>query len=374
MNIVETISKSLGSEVYGKLGGLIGEGSDKTRGAANTVIPTLLAGLTHMGSTREGADKLASAVDEADEHITSNIGSLPSGDAQSMVNRGREMLGSIFGGSSLSGLGGALSKFTGIGSGSMLGLMGGLLPLLLGGLKKIKNSMGLDAGGLSSLLTSQKDNIANAMPHGLTGMLSGVPGLGDIAGTAREYAGNAADAGRATMRAVADTGRAAVPAATNILRWAVPLAILLALGAWAVYKIANHTTEPTPTPRVSTPNLNDAARTAGEKINSAATALTSDVKDWSTSAIDAFGNIKDAASAEAALPTLRDLSSKLDGVTTTLSGLPADAKKPIVSMLGTTFAKIKDLATKAMNIPGAGDKLRPVIEPLLSKLQALTGA
>lgn len=374
MNIVETISKSLGSEVYGKLGSLIGEGSDKTRAAASAAIPTLLAGLTHMGSTREGASRLATAVDEADENLTSNIGSLASGDAHSVVNRGREMLGSIFGGSSLSGLGGVLSKFTGIGSGSIVGLMGGLLPMLLGGLKKIKSSMGLDAGGLSSLLTSQKDNIAQAMPHGLSGMLSGVPGLSDITGGVREYAGNAADAGRATMRAVADTGRAAVPAASHAIRWAVPLVLLLGVGTWLIYKYANRNPEPNPNPTViNPPDMSDAARTAGAKIGSVATALTGDVKDWSTSAFDTLGNIKDSASAEAALPTLRDLSSKLDGVTTTLGGLPADAKKPIVSMLGSSYSKLKDLASKAMSIPGAGEKLRPVIEPLLNKLQALTG-
>jgi hypothetical protein len=377
MNIVETITKSLGSDVYGKLGGLIGEGSEKTRAATTAAIPALLAGMAHLGSTREGATKLASAVDEADEELPSRMGSLVGGEAHSMVDHGRELLGSLFGSGPLSSLGGALAKFTGMGSGSMLGLLGGLVPLLLGGLKKLKNSAGLDAGGLSQLLASQKDNISRAMPQGLAGMLSGVPGLGDISGAARDYAGSAADAGRAGMRAVASTGRAAAaPAAGNFLRWAVPLALLLCIGAWGIYKFANRAPEANPTPRVSNPpaTLPADARTAAARIGSSIGDAGEQVKGWSTSAIDALSNVKDAASAEAALPTLRELTTKLDGVSTTINTLPGDAKKPILQTLSSSFTKIKELADKAMAIPGAGEKLRPVVTPMLDKLQALIGA
>ena len=109
---------ALGDDVLGKLGSLIGEDHDKARSAASASIPALLAGLAHLGSTREGAAKLASAVDQADEHLTSRAGSLTVNEAHSMLDRGRELLGSLFGSSSLSGLGGALGKFTGMGSGS----------------------------------------------------------------------------------------------------------------------------------------------------------------------------------------------------------------------------------------------------------------
>jgi hypothetical protein len=376
MNIVETISRSLGDDVYAKLGSLIGEDHDKAQAAASASIPALLAGLAHLGSTREGSVKLASAIDQADEHLTSRVGSLAGGEARSMLDRGRELLASLFGSSSLSGLGGALGKFTGMGSGSMMGFLGGLLPLILGGLKKIKGSMGLDSGGLSQLLSSQKENITAAMPQGLSGMLASVPGVGDVVGAARKYAGAAADTGRAAGRAVADAGRATAPAASSAMRWAVPLVLLLALGAWLLYKYANRTPEPAP----PGPQANKApaqvlpdARTAAAQIGSSMSGLTDQVTSWTKSATDAFSNIKDEASAQAALPSLRELNDKLDGVKTSLSAVPADAKKPILQTLSSSFTKLKELADKAMAMPGVGEKLRPVVEPMLNKLQALSG-
>jgi hypothetical protein len=375
MNIVETIRNALGDDVFGKLGSLIGEDHDKARAAASASIPALLAGLTHLGSTRDGAAKLASAVDQADENLTSRAGSLAGSEAHSMLDRGRELLGSLFGSSSVSGLGGALGKFTGMGSGSMMGFLGGLLPLILGGLKKIKGNMGLDSAGFSQLLSSQKDNITSAMPQGLSGMLASVPGVGDIVGAAKKYAGAAADTGRAAGRAVADAGRAAAPAASNAMRWAVPLVLLLALGAWLIYKYANRTPETSPPgPQANkTPAELPDARAAAAKIGSSMAGLTDQVTSWTKSATDAFSNIKDEASAQAALPSLRELNDKLDGVKTSLSAVPAEAKKPILQTLSSSFTKLKELADKAMAIPGVGEKIRPVVEPMLNKLQALSG-
>ena len=52
---------------------------------------------------------------------------------------------------------------------SMLSMLG---PVVLGALGQQQRSTGLDASGLVSLLTSQKDQIAAAIPSGLAGQLS----------------------------------------------------------------------------------------------------------------------------------------------------------------------------------------------------------
>jgi hypothetical protein len=236
------------------------------------------------------------------------------------------------------------------------------------------------------MLSSQKQNIVGALPSGLGGLLSSVPGLGDITGGARAAAESAkgfvSSTGRTAMHAAGDAADSLRPAASgigSILKWAVPALILLALGIWLIPKAFNRPTTDTnvnvPQPqagRPSTPELPD-ARTAGGLISPTVDAVTSQVKQLVSSTTDTLTNIKDAASAEAALPKLRSLNTSLDGISTTLAALPEDTRKPVATMIGSSYTRLKELSDKAMAIPGVAEKVRPVVDPMLAKLQALSG-
>jgi hypothetical protein len=386
MNIVDTIKQSIGSDALAKLGNLVGADPDTTRTAASAAIPALLAGLTHLGSTRDGAQRLNAAVDSADETAPQQVGGLSATSAGSIIDRGREMLSSLLGGNGLSAFASVIGKFTGMGSGTTLGFLGGLAPLLLGGLKRVKSSMGLDAGGLAQMLSSQKQNIAAALPSGLGNLLASVPGLGDMTGGARAAAepakGFVSDTGRSVMRAAghaADSVRPAASGVGNFLKWAVPALVLLALAIWLIPKAFNrpaNTNVNVPQPQAVNPkvptDLPD-ARTASGAISSTVDALNSQVKQLVTSTTDTLANIKDAASAEAALPKLRTLNTTIDGISTTLASLPEDTRKPIAATIGSSYTRLKEMADKVMAIPGVADKVRPVVEPMLAKLQALSG-
>jgi hypothetical protein len=286
------------------------------------------------------------------------------------------MLGSLMGGGGLSSLSGVLGKFTGMGGGTMLGMLGGLAPLLLGALKRIKSSMGLDAGGLAGMLAGQRQNIAAAMPAGLGSMLSSVPGLGSLTSGAREVAQGARGLASNAAETVNRYGEPVAAGTGRALRWLIPGALAVILGVWLVAKYANRAPEPSvPNPPQAvnpSPSIADDARTAGAAIAPAVNSATDQVKQLVTNATDALTGITDPASADAALPKLRDLSTKVDGLSTTLGALPAGARKPVNQMLGTGYTRLKELANKAMAIPGVGDKIRPVVEPMLSKLQALS--
>lgn len=378
MNIVDTLKQSIGPDALGQLGGLIGSDSDATRKATGAAIPALLAGLAHLGSTREGAQRLNDAVDAADENVATQ---LSGGQAGSIVDHGREILGQLLGGGGLSSLGSILSKFTGMGGGTTLGLLGGLAPLLLAGLKRIKSTTGLDAGGLAGMLAGQRQNIAAAMPQGLGSMLSALPGLGDITGGAKsavEGARNfAGDTGRAGMRAVEDTADAAGRGAGAALRWAIPVLAILLLGIWLVPKMFNRTPTAVDTDRQAVSPAKPAelpdARTASGVLPASVDAVKGQVTKLLGSTTDALAEVKDAASADAAIPKLQDLSGKLDGLTASVNALPADTKKSVTSAIGAGLTHLKELAEKAMAIPGVGEKLRPVLDPMLAKLQALSG-
>jgi hypothetical protein len=60
-----------------------------------------------------------------------------------------------------------IGKFAGVGEGASKSMLGMLGPVVLGALGQQQRSAGLDANGLMSLLTSQKDQIAAAIPSGL---------------------------------------------------------------------------------------------------------------------------------------------------------------------------------------------------------------
>src|SRR5262245_50507315 len=88
-------------------------------------------------------------------------------------------LSSLLGGSATNSLAAAIGKFSGVGDGKASTLIGLITPLIMNGLKN--QAGGLDAGRISNLLLSQKDNIAAALPAGVanllgdSGILSGVP-------------------------------------------------------------------------------------------------------------------------------------------------------------------------------------------------------
>jgi hypothetical protein len=306
--------------------------------------------------------------------------------------------------------------------------------MIMGALKKVKGSMGLDAGGLANLLSSQKSNIAGAMPAGLSGMLGSVPGLsslgladvGDKVSGAARTAGDwardagsaAAGAGRKAMAAVGDYGTPGRPG--NPLKWLVPLALVLGLG-WLVWQFAFNRPQgsggsvadqagqvakdvrddASRTIDQAKQSAGDAARTAGAAVGQAkqdaadaarrAGEKTSQAVDSAASAVqnaaqvgddlkgavgnltDSFTKITDPASAEAAIPKLKEISTKVDSLNALASKLPADARSSISSVLGTSMTKLKEVSEKAMAIPGVSEKLKPVVEPLMKKLNALAG-
>jgi hypothetical protein len=106
---------------------------------------------------------LTSAVDNADDGILSNVGSM----LGKSTDFGSAALRSVLGGGGLSELGGNIGKTSGLSGKAVTTLLGLLAPIVLGVLRKLKHARGLDSFGLSNLLSSQRDNIAAAMPEGM---------------------------------------------------------------------------------------------------------------------------------------------------------------------------------------------------------------
>lgn len=355
INIVQLITSQLGGGTLNKLSSLLGESPEHTQSAVGAAVPTLLAGLTHVASTPEGAQRLSSAVSQQDPNITSNFdSSLASGSAA-----GANTLNNLFGGGMVGSLTSVLGRFTGMKSTAISGLLGSIAPLTLGVLGKQQKAMGLDSSGLAGFLNGQKENIANAMPPGLSNVLGSVPGFSGFA--QKVPAEEIAHAGAAPSLSgtTSGSGRSAEPVTPMghrehaTPRWLIPLliaaAVLLGLWAWS----HRHITQPT-TLGIST------------------TQVTSGLQDSLTSATTTLSGITDASTAEQALPQLTQINDKIGTLRAQVDKLPASAKSTALGSLQPTVTKLQQLSAKVRGIPGVGDKFQTTLNQFDANLSGLT--
>jgi hypothetical protein len=369
MNLVDLVKDQWGGNVLTRLAETLGTSPDSTRTAMNAAIPTLLTAFGSVASTRDGARDLAAAVDSLDNRVLDNLPQSLSGGGRAGLNlgdMGTKLLGSLLGGNALSSLAGALGRFTGLGSGSVSSLLTLLAPIVLGVLKNRTQGMGADANALASLFEGQRQNIVDAMPRGLSDQLASVPGMSGAAAWARSTAGAAYHAGRAAVSDAGSTARSAAAAGSSALRWALPVLAVLILGAllwwWGSRSTPQQTIAPVPPQQTTAPM---------PQPTDQVTRLTGQVTDFFRSATDTFTGIKDAASAEAAAPQLRELSTRLDTMRVAMNQLPTDARTKLVALVKDLGTKLMPTIEAAMAIPAVGDTLKPYVDDLRSKLNAL---
>lgn len=360
MNLVELVQGQLSADVIGKLAGRLGTSSDTTRTAVTAAVPTLLGALGSVASTRDGASRLASTLDSFDISGQGNV-TQALAHGKSSQDLGTKLLGSLFGNGMLSGLANALGRFTGLGSGSTASLLGALTPIVLGVLKRHAQGMGANASGLTQLLEGQQQNIVDAMPSGLSNTLAGVSGLSGLTDWARDTAGSVYQAGRTAASETASTAHATV-AGNTALRWVLPVLALLILGGvlwWWGSSSTPQLSVSVPPPSLGTDQV---AR------------LTGQVTDFFRSATDTFAGIKDAASAEMAVPKLRELSTTLDTLRFTMNQLPVDARAKLVTLMKDQSAKLMPTLDSAVTLPAVGNTVKPFVDELRRKLNAIVTA
>ncbi len=216
-NIVDLVKDQVKGQLIGHMGNLLGNEGGKATSAVDSMIPALLNGISGSASTNEGANSLFGAIQNQDDSLLDNMGSmLGGGQAATLVDNGNSVLSSLFGSGGLGKLAGALSAFSGVSKGGTSSLMGMLAPIILGVLKRKVMGDGLNASGLSSMLSSQSNNISASMPQGLgdqlnaSGFLSsfgaaGAGAAGAVAAGASNIAGAAGSAASNVTGAVSST-------------------------------------------------------------------------------------------------------------------------------------------------------------------------
>jgi len=216
-NIVGLVKDQIQGQLMGHMGNLLGNEGGKATSAVDSMIPALLNGMSGTASTDEGANNLFGAIQNQDDSLLDNMGSLlGGGQAATVVDNGNSVLSNLFGGGGLGKLAGALSAFTGVSKGGTSSLMGMLAPIILGVLKRKVMGDGLNASGLASMLSSQGNNISASMPQGLSDQLGASGLLGGLSGFGSAGAGAAAGAAGAVGAGAANLASGARDAAGNV--------------------------------------------------------------------------------------------------------------------------------------------------------------
>ena len=389
-NLVDLVKDQFGGPALGQLGALLGEDNNKTEAALGAAVPGLLNGLTSSAKADGGAS-LFDAVNNQDDSLLDNIGGLlTGGNSSNVMNQGSNLLGSLLGNGAMGGLASAVSGLTGIGGKSSSGLMGLLMPIVLGIVKrKIFGGGGFsqNAGGLLSLLDGQKDNVQAAMPNGfqaqlqssgfmdqLSGMGSGAAGAvggaasaaggavsgaagavgnaaGNAAGAVGNAAGNAADA-------VGDTAGRAASGGGSLLKKFLPIAAILAVVFLGWKMLTGGKAPEVPNVSANLPSVDVEGVNVGDEIGGIFGGAT-----------DAIGGITDVDSATAAVPALNEVSGKVDGLAGIWDKIPEAGRGPMSSLVGDHMGKLTPLLDKANEIPGVAGILGPITGPLMEKLQ-----
>jgi hypothetical protein len=352
-------------DTIGRIANTLGIGRSDTATAVNAAVPALLAALTGVATRPGGPQKLVNAAKQESGVLDKFASMLSGGDQTSLVDRGSQMLSSLLGDRDQTALANAVGKYSGLQTAPSGSLLGALAPIVMGTIAQQQGGR-LDPGGIANLLTTQKDNIAAALPSGFSRLLGGtdlLEPLGDAFRKTTTAGGEAARAAAATMARTADDTRRSAQAAaasTNWLMWAIPA---LAIAALLFYLLARPGEQVVQQGVTTAQNITVAGMNVGKQVTDTIAGLRT-----------TLGSITDPASAQAALPRLREATTQLDKVTGVLGQLSTTQRTAIAGLISPVMATLNQLFDRVLAIPGVAEVIKPTIDTLRGKLAALAAA
>ena len=171
-SLMDILGDSLDDQTVGQIGRQIGVDQETAQGAVSAAIPVIVAALARNASDPTGADALHGALErDHDGSLLEDLGGFLGGGASSSI--GGAILGHVFGGQRGS-VESSLGRSTGLDGASIAKLLAMLAPIVLAALAKKRGQDGLDSGGLTDLLSGERDRMQEASPDAfgaITGML-----------------------------------------------------------------------------------------------------------------------------------------------------------------------------------------------------------
>jgi hypothetical protein len=371
-NLVQLVTQLLTPDVIAKIASALGLDRNLVQKMITGAVPSLLASVADVASTPAGARQLTNTLAEQQpgslDSLLANI--MQGSGTDALINAGSGMLSGLFGGGALDTMSQAIGESSGVSKGSGKSLLSMLGPVVLGALGQHARGAGLDASGLASLLTSQKQQITAAIPSGLADRLRAGGLIDDAAESLRSGAAAASDAGgriaERSQAAYARTSRTA----TQWPYWLLGVAVLGGL-AWYAMGPTRETIVELPRPAANQP----AQATVGVAPSDITIGnLTSRVNSSVDSLKSVLPGITDAASAQSALPKLNEAMAQLNEVGNLATNLTPEGKSALAKLVAAAMPAINQMCDKVLATPGVGAVAKPTIDELRNKLDALSRA
>ena len=402
-NLVSYVMQFLTPDMVGRIASALGVNRSDAQSGVTAAVPALLAAFSGLADKPGGAQSLVNTIKQQ-SGVVDNFASMIGGSNQaSFIERGSSLLTSLLGSQDSASLASAVGRFAGLGQTRATSLLGMLAPLVMGLIGKQIGTRGIDVGSLTSMLASQRDQIAQTLPSGMGQMLESA-GLGGFEPVRTATAGAAAGGGRPsepyrpeqyrdrppsneqyrqqypTSRPVTtERSTRTEPGVPNWVYWLLPLLVLGGL-LWYLlgrpHEVQQARQAPPPQPTTQQPQTTGQAPpqpTIGGNVVVGGVDVKNALGDSLSDVRTSLQGVTDTSSAQAALPKLEAAKNQIDRVSNLTGQLTTDQKKTLAGVVGTAMPMLNQLTDKVMGIPGVGDVLKPTIDPMKNKLAELSG-
>jgi len=175
-SILQTLLSQLSGDSLGAITDQLGIDEGTAQKAVGLALPLLIGSLNRNSSSADGAQALTKAV--ARDHDGSILADLASNLMQPKVQEdGLAILGHVLG-AKKENVGNSLGKASGLDSAQVIQLLSMLAPVVLGAIGKAQRQKNLDAQGVASLLTQEREQASSTLP-GIAQLLD-MDGDGDV--------------------------------------------------------------------------------------------------------------------------------------------------------------------------------------------------
>jgi OOP family OmpA-OmpF porin len=335
MNLIELLKNEVSDNVVSSLSQKAGVTEDQVKTGFSAGIPAVLAGIMKNGTGSDSGflGKILPGLTGAD----SNTEDLLGGNADSLLEKGKSLLGGLFGNDTNS-VTDALSSSSGLSAEKSSGLMAMIAPLVIGFITKTMASKGWNFSDLLGKIFESKSEITAALPQGLSDSL----GLASLKLPKVEIP--KVEVPKVDLPKVPPVNYGAIQepkSGGGFLKWLIPLLIII-IGAWWIMGRSgcNKPTVGNVTDSLSSKvdSLGSKMDSAGSAMKAGAAAVTSTVAGKLNEAGDFVRDL--GAKISKKLPDGTEISIGENSVESRLISFIEDKNKPVDKTTWFTFDRL----------------------------------